>query len=444
MIDPKSLCDLEAERAVIGAAMIEPSAADECLALLRAESFYRESHRRIWASVGRLRGKGLGCETLTLADDLQAAGNLDAAGGLSYLSDLEAGSATTANASHYARLVLEAHARREARRGADLVRDRAQDPTADLAAVREAAEEMRRAVADCAPTGPAQLSTMVQPAYLSVERIYDGAEEPGIPTGLPMMDRWLGGLHRGELTLLGGRPSVGKSSLAQEIATRVAADGGCVLFASAEMDGRTVALRALSARARVDGRKFRGEPRMEKDDWTRVSKALASLTEIGKRLWVDDRSRTMADIAAQARRLHAREPLTLLVVDHLQHLRSPKDADNRTQAIGRMAQECKDLATGLGIAVLALSQLNRQAPGGERKPRLHDLRESGELEQIADVVLLLHRPGDEAPPPLCEVECAVAKHRNGEVGAFSLWHERATGCWYDASQRPRAVGRDAR
>jgi len=443
VIDRETLCDLEAEQALCGIALTDNAAADEALAVLRPEAFYRDAHRRIWQAVATLRGRRSGCDVLTVADALQAAG-AEQAVPATYLPALAQSAPSPAMVLQYAEMVREANARREVVRAAKAAIAIAQDPKRDVRDVLAAASEGLRGVAEAAAAGdgPERLSDLLAGALQDIEAVYDGRVEPGLATGIPMLDRvTAGGLRRGEMFVLGGRPSVGKSSLAQDIATFVAARYGGVFFASAEMPRRTVALRGLSAESGIDGRRFSGrkgglDPYLSDRDWPVLSDALGRLSEKGRGLWVDDQSRTMDAIAAQTRRLHAREPLCLLVVDHLQHLRAPDHAENRTQAVGRMAAECKDLAVGLGIAVLALSQLRRMAPGEERKPRLSDLRESGDIEQIADAVLLLHRPGGEVPPPLCEVECALLKQRNGEVAGFGLWHERATGRWYDAGTRP--------
>lgn len=443
MIDRETLCDLEAEQAACGIALCDPSAADQMLAVLRPESFYRDAHRRLWGAVLRLRQKRSGCDVLTVADDLQAAGAENAVDP-AYLSQLAGAAPSPTMAAEYAALVREAHSRREIVRAAKVAIAGAQDPARTLEDVRDSVAAALRDAAEAAAAveGPVSLADAVLEAYQHIESVYEGRERPGIGTGIGVVDRWTGGLHKGELTLLGGRPSVGKSSLAQEMASHIASRGGRVYMASAEMPRRTVAMRGLSAEGAVDGRRLRGTPPLDGDDWGRLSRALGVLQGFGGRFFVDDRSRNTGDIAAQARRLHAQQHLSLIVVDHLQHLQSPKALDNRAQAIGRMAAECKDLAVSLDVPVLALSQLNRQAPGGNRRPELHDLRDSGELEQIADVVLLLHRASEDPPPPLCRVDCAVAKERNGELGAFALWHHRPTGRWYDNAQQIRE-GRDS-
>ncbi len=446
MIDRETLCDLEAEQALCGIALEDAAAADEALAVLRPDAFYRESHRRIWQAVATLRGRRSGCDVLTVADALQAAGKEQAVPA-DYLAQLARSAPAPAMALQYAEMVREAHARREIVRAAKAAMQVASDPARDLRdALAAAGDGLRNAADASAPgDGPERLSDLLVGAMDEIEAVYDGRVEPGLATGIPMLDRvTTGGLRRGEVFVLGARPSTGKSSLAQDIATFIAARYGGVYFASAEMSKRTVVLRGLASESGIDSRRFRGrkggiDPYLSERDWPELTAALGRLSEKAHGLWVDDKSRAMEDIAAQARRLHAREGLNMIVVDHLQHLRAPGGAENRTQAVGRMAAECKDLAVGLNVAVLLLSQLRRLAPGEDRKPRLSDLRESGDIEAVADLVLLLHRGGGDVPPPLCEVECAMLKQRDGEVAAFSLWHHRPTGRWYDESNRPRHI-----
>jgi replicative DNA helicase len=300
-------------------------------------------------------------------------------------------------------------------------------------------DSVRRVMADAAAARRPvdRLDELVVSAMGRVEDLYAGRESVGVPTGLGVLDAWCGGgLHRGDLTILGGRPSVGKSSLAQSIASHVARGGGRVYFASAEMGAEAVAIRALAAESGIDGRKFRGHPRMEERDWPAVGQAVGRIGRYGPNLLVDTRSRTMPAIAAQARRLHAQEPLTLIVVDHLQHLQTVGREENRTRAVGAMAAAAKEMAATLDVCVLVLSQLSRESPNAERKPRLSDLRDSGEIEQLADVVLLLHPDG--TGDGRTKVRCLVAKHRNGELGELGLVHERSTGRWFDQAAASRA------
>lgn len=437
MLDPATLADDAAEQALLGCALLDAAVADEQLGDVPDQSFGREAHRRVWAAVRILRATGGGTDVLTVAEALQRAGDWDpveAQGGSSYLADLIAAVPAPALAPQYAASVVEGHVRRTAR--TELLRavSVCADPGKSIQDLHEAVAAASRRLAEAAAgrRRTETLSTLAVRAYQQAEALYRGEARAGIATGLPALDAWTGGgLHRGELWILGGRPSVGKSSLAQQIAAAVAAGGGRVLVASAEMSGETVGLRALAAESGVDGRRLRGSPRPTAADWAALSQAVARIERYGPSIEVDTASRTMSAIVAQARRLHAQEPLALVVVDHLQQLRSEGREDNRAQAVGRMASDAKALAVALDCCVLVLSQLNRAAPAEKRRPRPSDLRDSGEIEQQADLVALLHRPDD--APPSSPVELIIAKHRNGELGTLRLGHDRPTGRWAAAA-----------
>ena len=440
-MDATTLCDLDAEQAVLGAALLDPSAADQCATLLRPEDFWRELHRLIWSAVTALRSRSVPCDLLAVAQEMQHGGAgtaaaLDEAGGVGYLADLSASVPATANAAHYAEAVRAGAMRRAVVRAATLAVYAARDLQRDPAEVAAAVDAALREVADAAaaPTGPVALPDLLQPAWEFVEGIHEGTREPGISTGIPLLDRHInGGLHPGELAVLGAAPSQGKSALAQALSLHIAARSRTVLYATPEMTGLTLALRALAYRSGVDLRRLWGSPRMAADDWPLLSRAVGALSEECRTLWVEDRATTWDAIAAHARRLHARQPLTLLVVDHLHELEWPAGADSEVRALGEIVAGCKRLAKAMGIAVLLLSQLNRTARAEKRAPALHDLRGSGAIEQHADLVLLLHPRVEEGetPPREVSVDVLIGKQRNGPVGALRLLHDRTTGRFRD-------------
>lgn len=433
MLDPEMLCDLEAEQGLLGAAMVDNGVADEHLTSVPDAAFGRDAHRNIWAAVRILRATGSGCDVLTVADALQAAGDwspVETLGGPSYLADLMAAVPASALAPQYAAAVLEGYVRRVARRELQRALAVCGDPSRPLESVHEAAAKVAVRLAEAAAgrRGTDTLDALAALAWQSADALYRGETKAGIGTGLAAVDAWTGGgLHRGELWILAGRPGVGKSSLAQQIAVAVASGGGRVLFVSAEMSREAVGLRALSAESGVDGRRLRGAPRATERDWDDLSRAIGAIGRYGPSVHVDTTSRTMEAVVAQARRLHAQQPLSLVVVDHLQHLRSEGRNENRNQAVGDMATAAKDLSTALECCVLCLSQLNRQAPSEKRRPRPSDLRDSGVIEQVADTVILMHR--EEDAPPGDPVNLIFAKHRNGELGSVPISHDRPTGRW---------------
>lgn len=443
MIDRESLSDREAEQSVLGAALLDLAAADECLTILRPEMFYREAHRRIWQAIGRLRAKSAGCDVLAVSDELQRTGNLEAAGGLSYVSDLEGAVPATSNAGYYAGIVRDLFVRREIIRAAAEASEAARDIEQGIAEVSAAVDSGLRAAADAAVTqeGPVALSELVSPAFARIEAIYERTMEPGIATGIDLLDALIGGgLHRGELAVVGAPPSEGKSALAESIAIAMAAHGRRVLYATPEMTKLQVALRALAYRGGIDLRKFSGRPMMEAEDWPKLSLALARLGEEGRELYVEDQSMTIEAIAAHARRMRSRGPLDLLVVDHLHELEWPKGADTENRAIGEIVRTCKALAKRLDMPVMLLSQLNRAARNEKREPEMHDLRGSGAIEQHANLVLLLQRKHDGGTPPReVTVLVKIAKNRDGITGPLYLLHDRATGRFRDPKAKEGAA-----
>ena len=443
MIDPQTLSDNDAEQSVIGAALLDLPAADECLTVLRANMFHREAHRRIWTAVGALRGKNAGCDLLTVCDELQRTGDLQAVGGPGYVADLQSAVPSTTNARHYAEIVRDAFVRREIVRAAQEAIAAARDVQQSLADVSATVDAGLRAAADAAVASdqPEELADLVMPAHEYIEAVYERRLEPGIPTGIGILDANIGGgLHRGELAIVGAPPSEGKSAIAQGIAMHMAAHGRRVLYATPEMTKLNVALRALAFRGEIDLRRLTGTPAMNADDWPRLEKALGALAKEGRGLWVEDKATTFEAIAAHARRLQARKPLDLVVIDHLHELEWPKGSDTENRAITEIVRGCKALAKRMDLAVLLLSQLNRAARSEKREPEMHDFRGSGAIEQHADLALLLQRKDDgEFPPRVVPVLVKIAKQRNGATGKLTLLHDRATGHFRDPKAHREGV-----
>ena len=435
MIDPATLSDADAEQAVLGSAMLDPAAADECLALLRPEAFWREGHRRIWAAIGALRARMGPIDALLVAEELQRSGGLDAAGGPTYLADLVSSIPAVASAAAHAETVRGLHVRRQVVAAARAAMAAATDLQRTAEEVAAAVDDGLRAAADAAvsPEGPVPLADLVGTAYRHIEAIYDRSEEPGIATGVDLLDAVIGGgLHRGELAVVGAPPSEGKSALAESIAIHMALHGRRVLYATPEMTCLQVALRALAHIGGIDLRRFSGHPGMQTDDWPALSRAVALLSERGHDLHIDDRAQTIEAIAANARRLHSRGRLDLLVIDHLHELEWPKGQANENSAIGEIVRSCKSLAKRLDVPVLLLSQLNRNARSEKREPELHDLRGSGSIEQHANLVLLLQRKDEgDIPPRVVTVLVKISKNRDGVTGRLHLEHDRATGRFRD-------------
>ncbi len=447
MIELPGLWDREAEQAVIACAMLDPAVADECLPMLKPEVFYDERHRRTWEAIGALRSSRLECDLITLATELQKAGVMDPSGdgplSLSYLQDVMLSTPAPSLGPQYAAQVLDVCTRRELMRAGYDTIAAAKDLDLPTEELRDRVETRLRSAADAAGAVK-ELRTLGQvmvEAGISVVKAYESEEgwTNAISTGMPWIDRRIGGgLHRGQLAILAARPSNGKSALSQAIGMDAAANGACVVFASAEMDDETVGKRALSRRSGIDSRKFTGYPPMGDKDWPVLSDAMGKGSEAYATLFVDSESRSVDEICAYTRRVHARQPVDLLIVDYLQYLRLPKGyrPSEIVTALGAMTKELRRLGRSLKCAVLCLSQLSRPEKGRENvPPDMTALRQSGEIEQDADSVFMLHRPPEENPPSVVQVQFIVRKQRNNERDVFMpIWFQPATGRWWDEVQ----------
>jgi replicative DNA helicase len=415
---------LEAEMAVLGAMMLEPETIGLCLQYLDADCFYRAEHRTLFQTLVDLYDAHRPVDFVLVKQALKDAGRLEEIGSDEYLVTLAESVATTAGAEAYARVVKEkALLRGLLQAAAEIIRDvhtgsEAVDDVLDRCEQRIFEVTERKLVGQAADVR-AILSQVMQTLDLQGGRAVTGLE-----TGLFELDDMTRGLQAGEMIVLAARPSVGKSALALNIAEHVAVDlDQAVAFFSIEMSKQELALRLLASRARVDGQRLR-KGRLSNDDVKKVQTAAARLYEVP--LYIDDTAGLrVIDLRAKARRLAARHDIRLLIVDYLQLMSAP-GAENRQVEVASISRGLKALGRELGVPVLAVSQLRRESEE-HRRPRLSDLRESGAIEQDADVVLLLHRPelyldprSEDFKQAEGKAELLIAKQRNGPVGTIRL------------------------
>jgi replicative DNA helicase len=411
---------LEAEKAVLGAAMVNPALIFE-VTTLRPEHFFRAGHQAIWRVLLAMAEQSHAIDTLTVGAALGS--ELEQVGGLGYISGLTDGVPRSSNIKHYARIVRE-HA---------LLRGQIAVANALLAGSYERGAEPR-ALLNEAQKGLVALShetggrglvsaeeavTAVMPL---VERILETkAPVVGLATGYPDLDRLTRGLRPGELILLAARPSMGKTSFVSNIAERVASRGETVAFFSLEMSRDDVTLRLLASAAKLDFHRFMSGW-VNQSDYSSIS---AAMTQVGRyALHIDDGAApTLLDLSGQCRRLAMQHGLSLVILDYLQLMPVSK-AENRNIAIAELSRGLKHLARELQVPIIALSQLSRdiEKRGGDKKPQLSDLRDSGALEQDADQVWFIHRPEVYAATPenRGKAELHVAKSRNGPTGIVPL------------------------
>lgn len=421
--------NIPAEQAVLGGMMLSKDACAEVFELLRAEDFYQPAHARIFDAIVHLYGQGAPVDAISVLSTLIESGDLTKVGGAPYLHTLIAAVPTAANAAWYARKVHDlAVQRRLIEAGTRIVQlgysgtQGTGRTTADLATLAQQAvyEVTSREASD----DYALLSQLLEQTVNEIEAIgsRDG-QMTGVPTGFTDLDRLLNGLQPGQLILVAGRPGLGKSTLSVDMARNAAirANQTAAIF-SLEMSRVELVTRILSAEARIPLHVLRSG-QLSDDDWMKLARCMGDIAEAP--LVVDDTpSMTLMQVRAKAQRLKQRHNLKLLVVDYLQLMSTPKGSGrSREQEVADLSRGLKLLAKELEIPVVAVSQLNRgPEQRQDKRPQLSDLRESGALEQDADVVILLHRDDyyDKEHHRAGEADVIVAKHRNGPTDTITV------------------------
>jgi replicative DNA helicase len=412
--------DLKAERAVLGAVLVNPALIFE-VPDLRPEAFFREGHRAIWRVMRGLAEKSEAIDTLTVRVALGSA--LEEVGGPAYISGLTDGVPRSSNIKFYARVVHESAQLRGQIHAATVLLNRSYEVGADAGAILNDAQrllvELSQETGGKGLVGAEEAVAGVLPL---VERILETkAPVVGLATGYADLDRLTRGLRPGELILLAARPSMGKTSLVGNIAQRVAKRGETVAFFSLEMSRDDVTLRLLASEAGLDFHRLMSGW-ISQSDYAELN---AAITTVGRyALHIDDGAApSLLGITGQCRRLAMQHGLSLVILDYLQLMPVPK-AENRNVAIAEISRGLKHLARELAVPVIALSQLSRdiEKRGGDKKPQLSDLRDSGALEQDADQVWFIHRPEVYAATSenRGKAELHVAKSRNGPTGIVPL------------------------
>jgi replicative DNA helicase len=419
--------NLDAEESVLGAMMLSPGAIGAVSETLSATDFYRESHAKIYRAALALYGRGEPVDAITLVDELERKGELEDIGGRVRIHELAALVPAAANAGHYARIVREmATLRGLMRAGSEIARlgmDRAGEDATELV---DRAEQIVFDLSQARVAGDfSHIEELLKESFERITALYEsGADITGIPSGFRDLDKLTSGFQRGNLVILAARPSMGKSGLALCMAANIAlrSEVPVALF-TLEMSKSEVTQRLMCSEAKVESQRLRSG-NLAPDDWPRLTAACDRLSKAP--IWVDDTgSITMMEIRSKARRLKMREPgLGLIVVDYLQLMTSGSNAENRVQEVSQISRALKVLARDLDVPVLALSQLSRAVEQRhDKRPILSDLRESGSLEQDADLVMFIYRdeyynPDTTDQQGLAEVH--LAKHRNGPTDTKKL------------------------
>lgn len=432
LIQPNSL---DAERSVLGSMLLESNALEQMLEQLRAEDFYSNAHQHIFESMARIRLHGDAVDLITLTEDLQRHGQLDAVGGTMYLTELMDFVPTAANISYYAKIVEEKSVQRSLiRAGHDMIQD-GMDTEKDVEESLNAAEKriydisMRKTDDSLAP-----LSEIVPNAIAEIgDLIARHGQITGVPTGFRDLDRVTNGLQNSDLIIIAARPAMGKSSFAMNIGQYAAVHGGkSVVYFSLEMSKEQLVMRMLCTEARVDSQKIKEGTLTDEE-----MEALLGVTDLlqSSKLYIDDSGGSnVATIRSKCRRLKAQHGLDMVIIDYMQLMNgtggaaSSRKNDNRQQEVADMTRAMKLLARELDVPILLLSQLNRgPEQRADHTPMIADLRESGSIEQDADMVILLYRPQvyDETLDNTSQV--IIAKHRHGPTGTVELaWQGQFT------------------
>lgn len=431
--------DVAAEQSVLGGMMLSKDAIADVVEMVRGNDFYRPAHEAVYDAIVDLYGRGEPADAVTVSAELTKRGELARIGGAPYLHTLISSVPTAANAGFYARIVRE---RAVLRKLVD-----AGTRIAQLGYATDGGD-----VDELVNTAQAEVYAVTERRtsedYLALKDILNGTMEEidaashrgegmiGVPTGFKDLDALTNGLHPGQMIVLAARPAVGKSTMGLDIARAASIKNGqtSVIF-SLEMSRNEIAMRMLSAESQVPLTNLR-KGSMRDDDWTRLARTMGKLSDAP--LFIDDSpNMSLMEIRAKCRRLKQRHDLKLVVIDYLQLMSSGKRVESRQQEVSEFSRALKLLAKELEVPVIAISQLNRGSEQRtDKKPQMSDLRESGSIEQDADVVILLHREDmyEKESPRAGEADMIVAKHRNGPTDTIVVAFQGHYARFFDMAQ----------
>ncbi len=382
--------NLEAERSILGAILLDNHALNAAIENLKPEDFFLEQHRRVFNQMIALGENQQAIDLVTLTESLHRVGELESSGGAPYLAALADGMPRVSNVEHYARIVREKALLRNLIHATHNIQQRALEGEDGADTILDNAESSIFALAeDRVKAGLIPVKDIVRDNFERLEKIFrEGKSITGVSTGYAELDKLLSGLQPSELLILAARPSQGKTALALNFAENISIRAGSpVAFFSLEMSKESLLQRLLASVAQIDAHKFRSG-HLSREDWRRMTEALGTISNAP--LWIDDAGSTsVLEIGAKARRLKREKGLSLVVVDYLQLITGRGRFGNRQEEVSSISRALKGLAKELQIPVLVLSQLTRAPEREERGPQLSDLRESGAIEQDADVVMFI-------------------------------------------------------
>lgn len=421
--------NIEAEKALLGSILIRSEVMHEIVDIVREQSFYSNQNKAIWATLFELHSKTIPIDLLSLSARLKEKGLLEQSGGMTYLTEIINVVPSSTNAEHYAEIVEKKHTMRELLRAAEHITGLGYDEESELHDILEKAEKALYGVTN--KTGSHKfvaLKDTLHEAWERLDHLHKTKDElRGVPTGFIELDNKLAGLQKSDLIILAARPSMGKTSLALDIARKTAINHKIpVAIFSLEMSSQQLVDRMLAAESQVDSWKMRtGHNLSVEHDFKAIGDAIGRLSDAP--IFIDDSpGNNILKMRATARRLKNEKGLGLIVVDYLQLMvpTMARGSDNLVQQVTEISRSLKNLARELEVPVLALSQLSREVEKRGGKPRLSDLRDSGSIEQDADVVMFIHRETDQdIGGRKEETEILIEKHRNGPTGIAKLYFD---------------------
>ena len=423
-VPPQSI---EAELSVLGAMMLKKEAVTQAIELLRADEFYRQAHRAVFEAMEGLVRIGEPVDIVTVTEALKKSGRLEQVGGISFLANLTNRVPSTANLAYYAKIVKEKALLRALIDASTEIAGAAYEASEDVAQQLDDAEQKILAIAGGRITG--SFTPIKDVVFDAVDRVSELAAVKGgitgLSTGLKTLDSVTRGLQKSDLVIVAARPAMGKTAFVLNLATHVALQGKTVAFFSLEMPREQLMHRIFCAEGQIDATHLaRGE--LDDDEWSRLVHVADRMLKA--ELYFDDTSSTtVMDIRTRARRLRAEHGLDLIAIDYLQLIQAPGRAENRTLAVAEMTRSLKVLARELEVPIVVLSQLSRATEGrSDKRPMLSDLRESGSIEQDADIVMFLYREDyyNQDTENANITELSIAKHRNGATDTVRLFFQK--------------------
>jgi replicative DNA helicase len=416
--------DLQAEESVLGGMLLSKDAIADCVEVLRGNDFYLPKHEAIYEAIIDLYGHGEPADAVTVADQLQKNGELQKIGGAAYLHHLIQSVPTAANANFYAEIVRERSVLRKLVEAGTRIVQMGYGTDGEVEDIVNQAQAEVYQVAERRSTEDyVRLNEFMESAVDEIEAAGERGEGlTGVPTGFYDLDDLTHGLHGGQMIVIAARPAVGKSTFALDFARSAAIKHGlATVFFSLEMGRNEIGMRLLSAEASIPLQNLR-KGTVNSEEWSKIAQTLGDLNEAP--LFIDDSpNMSLMEIRAKCRRLKQKHDLKLIVLDYLQLMSSGKRVESRQQEVSEFSRSLKLLAKELDVPLVALSQLNRGSEQRtDKKPMVSDLRESGSIEQDADMVILLHREDiyDKESPRAGEADVIVAKHRNGPTKTITV------------------------